>query len=427
MSCCAARWFIPESGAVGVSWNWDPTLTWSLIAAIEDNPDIKQGLFPGVGGNASSARGGGKSKLDWQWEVCKIIFAEHATYKHAFAQATTPQLRRTWSEKVKNRLHKLSKSTREYMAELGATGAGIKHEEDIDETAPMTFVNKWAEVKKAFPWFFRMRDLIGEWPSIVTTGLGNSRITSSSNMSPAPSDTAEQPVTTVANKSLPEIGDQDGISADVHMLEDSDGEDVKPDMAGLRQSVKHKATGIDNKDDSFKSSAKETPAKKQKGGVKQFEDLVIAEEETQQKRLDIEREKLQVKLEIKQAEIRSKKEVEVERLKLTRLKMEQREKECQWEHELRILQMQMQMQIMQAGPSSFVSLPRQSAFPSASAVSAFPPSNSAGDHLLLSQMASSSSSSRTCDSPIGFEGMFNYDFDLTLEQGAVDGGREESI
>ncbi|TFY83503.1 hypothetical protein EWM64_g522 [Hericium alpestre] len=367
-----------ESGADGVDWNRDPTLTWSLIAAIEDNPDIKQGLFPGVGGNASSARGGGKSKLDWQWEVCKIIFAEHATYKHAFAQATTPQLRRTWSEKVKNRLHK-------------------------------------------------MRDLIGERPSIVTTGLGNSRTTSSSNTSPAPSDTAEQPVTTVANESLPETGDQDGISADVHMLEDSDGEDVKPDMARLRQSVKRKATGIDNKDDSFKSSAKETPAKKQKGGVKQFEDLVIAEEETQQKRLDIEREKLQVKLEIKQAEIRSKKEAEVERLKLTRLKMEQREKERQREHELRILQMQMQMQIMQAGPSSFVSSPRQSAFPSASAVSAFPPSNGAGDHSLLSQMASSSSSSRTCDSPIGFEGMFNYDFDLTLEQGAVDGGREESI
>ena len=71
------------------SWR-DLNLTWALIGAITDNDDIQHGLFPPPGKNASTAKGGGKSKKDWHWEICKAIFTSHNIYSNAFAQATNP-------------------------------------------------------------------------------------------------------------------------------------------------------------------------------------------------------------------------------------------------------------------------------------------------------------------------------------------------
>ena len=87
------------------SWS-DQTLSQSLITAITNDPDIKQGLFPPPGLNASSAKGGGKKKILWQWKVAIAIFKDHPVYRTAFAMAYNcmdpklkPKLQTSWAEK----------------------------------------------------------------------------------------------------------------------------------------------------------------------------------------------------------------------------------------------------------------------------------------------------------------------------------------
>lgn len=85
----------------------------------------------------------------------------------------------------------MEKKTREYIQEMGQTGQGIVKESDIDMTQDNEFTNKWGEprtsclllltylslaiIRKACPWFFDMRDLIGERPNLIPPGTGNSR------------------------------------------------------------------------------------------------------------------------------------------------------------------------------------------------------------------------------------------------------------
>ncbi|GLB34546.1 hypothetical protein LshimejAT787_0201110 [Lyophyllum shimeji] len=84
------------------------------------------------------------------------------------------KLRNSWAEKIKNRLKRMGEITRGYMEEMGETGAGVARECDIDMTADNKFTNRWIEIKKVCPWFFEMRDLIGERPNLIRTGIGNS-------------------------------------------------------------------------------------------------------------------------------------------------------------------------------------------------------------------------------------------------------------
>lgn len=86
-----------------MSWS-DANLTWELIAAITDDDTVKQGLFPGRGGNASTARGGGKKKIDHQYEVAKALFSEHEKYGDAFKLAQDTKQKNLWATKIKNRL-----------------------------------------------------------------------------------------------------------------------------------------------------------------------------------------------------------------------------------------------------------------------------------------------------------------------------------
>ncbi|KAF8235326.1 hypothetical protein L208DRAFT_1205493, partial [Tricholoma matsutake] len=58
------------------SWK-DKDLNFLLIAAIEEDDEIKQDLFPLPGANKSLAKGGSKPKTKYQWELARKIFEEH--------------------------------------------------------------------------------------------------------------------------------------------------------------------------------------------------------------------------------------------------------------------------------------------------------------------------------------------------------------
>ncbi|EIN04728.1 hypothetical protein PUNSTDRAFT_138373 [Punctularia strigosozonata HHB-11173 SS5] len=168
---------VPAKAKVKVNdniWEKNPDLTWSLISAVEDNEDIKQALFPGVGANVSTGRGGGKPKTEFQYMVAAEVFGKHDSFKDEFHAAKTSKEKKLWSDKIKNRIDKLIKATKQYKEELGSTGEGIQHSSDIDEDAKNEFVNKWLAIKSKFPWFFEIRNLIAERPNVTPVGIGNS-------------------------------------------------------------------------------------------------------------------------------------------------------------------------------------------------------------------------------------------------------------
>ena len=86
---------------IHISWR-DPSLTWAFIAAITNDPLIKQGLFPSPGTNVSTSKGGGKPKTDHHYMVTVAIFGEHDVYKDTFKLAKGPKEKAVWGKKVKN-------------------------------------------------------------------------------------------------------------------------------------------------------------------------------------------------------------------------------------------------------------------------------------------------------------------------------------
>ncbi|KAI0747756.1 hypothetical protein C8Q80DRAFT_1270227 [Daedaleopsis nitida] len=56
---------------------------------------------------------------------------------------------------------------------LGNTGEGLRSAEDITESFPESFRNKWEEVKADCLFFFEMRDLLAQRPNLTPVGLGN--------------------------------------------------------------------------------------------------------------------------------------------------------------------------------------------------------------------------------------------------------------
>ena len=85
------------------SWK-DEALTWSLIDMIEEDPIIKDSLFPPVGAHTSTQKGGGKPKMEFQYKVSENIFTNHVVYGEAFNNTTTSAEKSAWTTKIKNRL-----------------------------------------------------------------------------------------------------------------------------------------------------------------------------------------------------------------------------------------------------------------------------------------------------------------------------------
>jgi hypothetical protein len=76
-------------------------LSHALLAAITDDMEIKQGLFPSPGANP---RTGGKPKATYHWALCVLLFEQHDDYQEPFSRVKTSKQRQTWSNKIKNRL-----------------------------------------------------------------------------------------------------------------------------------------------------------------------------------------------------------------------------------------------------------------------------------------------------------------------------------
>jgi hypothetical protein len=57
------------------SWNED-NLSEHLLTGISENKAIKRALFPPVGPNTSTSKGGGKTKVAAQWQLSVVLFGD---------------------------------------------------------------------------------------------------------------------------------------------------------------------------------------------------------------------------------------------------------------------------------------------------------------------------------------------------------------
>ncbi|KAJ7738855.1 hypothetical protein DFH07DRAFT_752405, partial [Mycena maculata] len=125
------------------SWK-DPARSEKLLALIAEDKFIKQSLYPPCGPNASTTNGGGKPKVEAQWQLAMLLLGEDEKYKASIeAAASNPKDRLGYANKIKNRLGVMAKITRGYDREMGETGAGIENAASIDMSKTNGFTTKW--------------------------------------------------------------------------------------------------------------------------------------------------------------------------------------------------------------------------------------------------------------------------------------------
>ncbi|KAJ7623090.1 hypothetical protein DFH06DRAFT_961539, partial [Mycena polygramma] len=85
------------------SWK-DPALSVKLLALISEDTLIKQFLFPTCGPNPSTRDGGGKPKVNADWDLVLLLLGDMEKYPDAIAASTTPKERLACGNKIKNRI-----------------------------------------------------------------------------------------------------------------------------------------------------------------------------------------------------------------------------------------------------------------------------------------------------------------------------------
>lgn len=171
-------------GGLNVDWKAnDWHLVWKMIGKIQDDPMIRQGLFPGIGAHSSSKQGGGKSKAHWHGLLAKDLFEEHPIYGPRYREAeelykadrrNNAKILNGYAERVKNKLKSLQDKMLEHNEALGRTGEGIMSKEDVKEMQNEVYKNKFQQILANFPVFFQLKELVATHPNAIRTGLGNS-------------------------------------------------------------------------------------------------------------------------------------------------------------------------------------------------------------------------------------------------------------
>jgi len=218
---------------------------------------------------------------------------------------------------------------------MGETGAGITRADEIDMTQENHFTNKWgtylvgkdkmcslcspfpilelAVIQETCPWFFEMRELIGEHPNIVPSGLGNGN--SEMDMSTftdglgAASEEEEEEVAVGSSMQWGIENDESELPSNNEADEGEDGEDGgKPEKGKGKEkgSMMNKEIPKLGRTGAMpgKSKLATQPAKenKKKRKADEFADIAEAEELTRQRQLELARAKVEAKQATKQAE-----------------------------------------------------------------------------------------------------------------------------
>jgi len=196
-----------------------------------------------------------------------------------------------------------------------------------------------ALIKESCPWFFEMRELIGERPNVVPSGLGNG--TSEMNMGSFFDGPDQLDDDGIGSPTRWGIVDDDSVDSDENMGGDGsdDGRQTQgKDKAGTSSKEAAKLGRTGARPGSSRPATRPTKENKKKRKV-EFADVVEAEEVTRQKGLDL----AKAKVEAQQARMATKQaEIAYKTLKMTDRTERWREKNRERTMKLHLLQLREQ-------------------------------------------------------------------------------------
>ncbi|KAK7463486.1 hypothetical protein VKT23_006834 [Stygiomarasmius scandens] len=353
---------------------WTDDLTETMLKELTDNPEIKQGLFPGPGtvgkdvdGNTVT-KSNTLAKADYQYMLAEALFAhERFKYKASFDKdKMNAKGRAWWAGKIKSKLEELVGKVKECKKMMGETGEGLTSEEQIDMSQENALTTAWSKVKKICPQYFTLLPIIGERPNITPVGLGNtdepietSFLLSQKKFTPAPTsdfDSDNELAKVDFGDSLEDeesnISDEDTLA-----LVTADGmneKEVEKPTEALDTHGKRKHSDIITDDDikhhgikqqhgpkKNKSKKVEKPVSVKKGSnmFDKFAEVSKEEERSRQKKIELQQMRVSMEQELAKEKIRVAGATKVDRERI-RADYELKKMKMQQEHEYRMLMAQ---------------------------------------------------------------------------------------
>ncbi len=145
--------------------NWtenDFAMTYRLLDIFHEHESIRRAIWPGPDDEPS-----GKIKTDVHNEIAlKLLKPLNNKYSECIARK---EGLRFYGKSVKNRVFKLKESYNKAVERLGSAGAVLPSEESVYTAEDNSIREAWDAVRKTAPFFFRLRDVLGQHPSFLAT------------------------------------------------------------------------------------------------------------------------------------------------------------------------------------------------------------------------------------------------------------------
>ena len=131
------------------------TLTFDLINVFTDYPNLRKSIWPALGERVQ-----GTSKIKTCKDIAMRLLQDHEVYSE---YVKTEEGLKVYAQSVKTQIHTMEIKWREAKTNLGVTGGGLNHEDEIwkDEKGQKVR-DKWEEVKKSCPYYYELKRLLGE-------------------------------------------------------------------------------------------------------------------------------------------------------------------------------------------------------------------------------------------------------------------------
>lgn len=141
-------------------------LTWAMITVLSEFDAIRRTIWPREGDAAT-----GKTKAEAHGDLAIRLLEnipQYTDYVH------TPEGVKHYGRMIKGKVTKLQEQYDAAKERLGVTGAGLPTEEAI--WAKSELRNVWDAVKRTCPYFYELRDLIGNRTSVCDHAITNSEM-----------------------------------------------------------------------------------------------------------------------------------------------------------------------------------------------------------------------------------------------------------
>ncbi|KAJ3912411.1 hypothetical protein F5877DRAFT_84838 [Lentinula edodes] len=341
----------PKGRMKQIRVRWTEDMTDTLLTELTDNPQIKQGLFPGPGTVGLDEDGhivtksNTLMKVDYQFMLAEAVFSrENFGFSERFkSDKKTSKGRSWWAGKIKSKLEDLVDKWKQCKKMMGETGAGLTSEEQIDLTKEK--FSDHSMVKRMLPQYFTLVQIIGQRPNIEPIGLGNGEngvvdgiesilaLGNSKSFSDLSSDLEEEKFETLS-KEVDNVDDE--------LNSDSEGQNDEDQSKG-KQHISA------NNNDSNKITAKQARGPKPNKSVKaekpapckgssmfdKFSEISQEEERTKQRRLDLRQKQVEAEKALQLEKIRVQGQTKVKRDRV-RAEFELKKMQMQYEHQYRM-------------------------------------------------------------------------------------------